>query len=179
MAGRALLQEQGSRLNPGIGVEPLHHGVVQQHIREGDEAHSLMVSQVGLNHRAAVAGLIGLAAALVRPAMGVVDGLVEAVAAFDAGAGQAAEVVGRGGRFHQGGERGRVGRHHQLIAQPAFESQPGNAERLVLIVAVAVDHVESRLRDSPGHALLFAVLHLAADRHAAGLVEQSLRVASA
>ena len=43
----ALLQEQFSRLDPRIGVEPRHEDVVVQHVGERDERHPLVVGEKG------------------------------------------------------------------------------------------------------------------------------------
>ena len=74
-------------------------------------------------------------------------------------------------------QRRRVRRHDELVAQAALQSQPGDAEGLVLVGAVAIDEVVGRLRDAPRHAAGGGVVHLPADRQAARLVEQRVRVA--
>ena len=63
--------------------------------------------------------------------------------------------------------------------RPALQAEPGDAERLVLIVAVAIDEVVRRLRNPPGHAVRGGVVHLAANDQPARFVEQRVRVACA
>ena len=72
------------------------------------------------------------------PARRVVERLVEPEAPRRALAGQAAEVRSGGRRVDHGRQRGGVGRDHQVLGEPALESQAGDAEGLVLIVAVRV-----------------------------------------
>ena len=44
-AGRALLEEELGRADARIRVEALHHHVAEKHVRERDEAHSLVVRE--------------------------------------------------------------------------------------------------------------------------------------
>ena len=47
MARDSLLEQQLGRLHAWIGVKALHHRVVEQHIRQGDQRHPGVVGQVG------------------------------------------------------------------------------------------------------------------------------------
>ena len=82
-----------------------------------------------------------------------IDRVIQAVLAFQSGFDEAAQVVGARGRIDHRGKRGRVGRHHKLVAEAALQSEAGHAERFVLKSAQAIDDVVGRLRDSPRDAL--------------------------
>ena len=115
---------------------------------------------------------------MVGLASGVVDRVEESVVALEARSGQPSQV-GRAlrGIDHRGERRG-VGRHHQLVAQPALQTEPRDAEGLVLIGVVSVDDVVRGLRDAPRHSARGGVLHLAAHDHPTRFVEQRVRIAS-
>lgn len=49
LQGDALLEQEFSRLNPGIGVEAAHHGKVQEVIGQGDKAHALVVGHIAFD----------------------------------------------------------------------------------------------------------------------------------
>src|SRR4029078_7881383 len=106
-----------------------------------------------------------------------VDRLVEAVRSLQAFRGEAPEVPGGLRRRERGRERGRVGRHDQLVAQAALETQAGDSEGAVLVVVAPVDEVVGALRDSPGDAAVARVLDLAPHAHATALVEDRFRIA--
>ena len=103
-----------------------------------------------------------LAAAL--PRRRVVDGLEQAQLAGQAVGGETLQVEARRfGRNHQRQCR-RVGRHDEVVAKPSLQTQPGNAERAVLVIQVDVDGVVAALRHSPRHPALPSVLDLPLDR---------------
>ena len=70
-------------------------------------------------------------------------------------------------RHHAG-----VRRDDQVVGEPALEAEARHAERAVLVVELRVGLVVAGLRDAPRHAALGAVLDLALDDAAIGLVEQ-------
>ena len=107
----------------------------------------------------------------------VVDGLVVAVGARLPLLGEPPQVASREPRLHHRRERRRVGRHDQLVAEAPLQPEAGDAEGLVLVVAVTVGDVVGALRDAPGHLPRGAVLELPKHRHAAALREQRLRIA--
>ena len=172
----ALLQQQLGRLHAAVGVEAPHHGGVAQHVRERAERHALVMSEVGAHHDPATRGRGD--ERRVALARRVVDRLVVAERTLEPELGETLQVPRRELGVDERGERGRVGRHHQLVPEPALQAQARHAEGLVLVLARAVDDRERRLGDAPGHLAARGVLHLAAHREGAGAVEQRARVAS-
>ena len=158
----ALLQQQGNGLKLRLGLEASLHRPVQQHAGQGQQAHALVVGHKRANdHRTLPARQAG---------DGVVDGLVQAKAPGQSIRGQALQVTAGGlGRHHHGQCRG-VGRHHQVVAEAAFESQPRHTEGPVLIIEVPIHHVVSGLGHAPGQAQLIAVFDLPGHGGAAGLL---------
>jgi len=80
-------------------------------------------------------------------------------------------------------QAGFLGRHHQrkhcsigcddqIVREPAFEAQSGNAEGAVLVVLLSVDGVVAGFRNSPGHPALPPVFDLPGNCGPAGLVEE-------
>ncbi len=178
VARHALLQEQLRRLDARIGVEALHHAVAGQRVGDGRQGHPLVVREVRPHQSPSEAEPGRSRLGLLRVTGRVVDGLEVAVRSEEPLARQAAQVLGRGGGVDERGERGRVGRDHQLVAQAPLQAQPRDAERLVLVVAVVIDEVVGALGDPPGHAALGRVVPLPAHRHPATLVEQRVGVAA-
>ena len=110
-------------------------------------------------------GSLGRSAAAAEPVLrGVVERLVEPVAREHPLARELAEVLRGGLRVDHRRERGRVRRDHDVVREAALESEVGDAERAVLVVAGPVDEVEARLADAPGHAERPAVLDLPTHR---------------
>ena len=117
------------------------------------QRHALMMGKEGpydLGLRRA-RRLSGVDRGSARP---VVDRFVEAESAVEPLPGQCDEVRHRGRRIDQAGERGRIRRHDEVVGEPSLESQAGDAERLVLIVAEPVRERVRRLRNAPGNAAL-------------------------
>ena len=113
----------------------------------------------------------------VRRAVGVVDGVEEAVLARGVQPrSRRRRLATLPRRVDRQRQRRGIRRHDHFVAKAALEAQPGNAERLVLIRAVAVDDVVGGLRDAPGHTARARVVHLAAHDHAARRVEQGVGV---
>ena len=109
--------------------------------------------------------------------MRVVDRLVVPVVPGAPFVRQAPQVPRGELRLDHRREGGRVGGHHQLVGEAAFEAEARNTEGLVLVVAVAIDEVVGAFGDPPRHVPLRGVLGLAAHGHAAGLVEERPGVA--
>ncbi len=170
----SLLQQQLGRLDSRIGVEPVDHAVAQEDVGDGDERHALVVGHVGLHDDAgAGAGEPGRGLTLLGGlARCVVDGVEVAERAQRARGGEVPQIAHRLGRLEQRGQRRRIGRHDELVGEPALQSQARNAELLVLIVAETVGQVVGRLGDAPRHMALAAVANLLADGHAAALIEE-------
>ncbi len=178
-ARHALLQQQLGRLHPRVRVEPLHHRVAEQSVRQRNEGHALVMRQTGTDDRAPEASrLARFTLVTLGVAVRVVDGVVEAVLALETRGGQPPQVGGALHRIDHRGQGRRVGRHHQLVAQATLQAEAGDAEGLVLIGVVPVHEIVGRLRDAPRHAAGGRVVDLAADDHAAGFVEERLRVAA-
>ena len=175
-ARHPLLEQQLGGLDPRIGVEAPDHHVVQQHVGQRHQHHPLVVAHVGANHRRrsgrGVVEPIGL-----DVAGHVVDRLEEAELAAGALAFEPPQVGGCRQRIDQRAERGGVRRDDQLVAEAAGQAEPGHAEGLVLVGAVAIDGAVGRFRDAPRHAQAPPVLDLPLDGQPARLVEQGVGVA--
>ena len=101
-----------------------------------------------------------------------VHGLVHAEAAGRPLRGQLAQVATGGlGREHEGHDRG-VGSDDHVLAQAGFETQARHAERAVLVIKVGIQGVVTRFGYAPGHAVVAAVLELAAHGPPAGALQQ-------
>ncbi len=106
----------------------------------------------------------------------VIDGFEKAVFPDEPLIGHALHIqAGRFRRHHQGQCRG-IGGDHQILGQPALESQPRHPEGAVLVVEMDIDRVVARFGNAPRHAALLAVFDLPGDRRLAGLVEQGVGV---
>ena len=171
LAGRpwqALLQQQARRHHGGVRLEALPHGLAQQRVADRQQRHTLVMGHVGLDD--------GDVLARRQARRRVVDGFVETEASRQSGDVEAMQVLGgRGGRHHQGEHR-RVGCHHEIVAQAAFQSQSRHAERAVLVIHLRIDRVVARLGHAPRQSTLSTVFDLPRHRGATGLVEQAALV---
>ena len=141
--------------------------VPQQRV-QGEQAHTLMMGHVGVQHG------VGLATPL--PGRGVVDGLVQAEPTLGAGGGEPLQVLaGRLGRHHQRQCRG-VGGDDLVLREAALQAQARHSEGAVLVVELQVHGVVTGLRDPPGQAALPAIGDLARHRGPGGLFEQGIGV---
>ena len=165
VARRALVQQELGGLHHGLGVEALAQAPAEEHVGERGQGHALVMRHVGAHHRHP--GPLG------PPRAREVQRLVEAVGALPAQARELDEVSRRRGRVDHGGERGRVGRDHEVLAQPALEPEPWHAEARVLVRQVQVAHVVRRLGDAPGDAVGRPVGDVALDHEPARLLEQA------
>ena len=178
LARNALLEQQLGRLDAPIRMESVDHQVARQDVGDGDQAHSLVVREVGLDddsgagRRCCRQGRLGLCGL----ARGVVHRVVEPERSRGSFGREAPEVLRGCRRIHQCAQRRRVGRHDELVRESALEPQAGHAKRLVLVVAEPVDEVVGRLRDAPGHVAIAGVFDLALHRHAARSIEQRPRI---
>ena len=102
----------------------------------------------------------------------VVERLVETESAIEPVFGQAREVFGSRRRIDLSGQRGCVGRHHEIIRQATLQAEAGHTKGTVLIVSGAVGECIGRFRDTPRHTALPAVVDLANDARPAALIEQ-------
>ena len=161
----ALLEQEVGCLDARVGMKPLPQRGVMQRVVERGERHALVVCHVGgQNHTGFPIRRI--------PFECVIDRFVEAVPAdhaFPFETLKIAQDVERDKRRHQ---HGRVGRHDQIVGEPAFQPEPGDAKRPILIIALEILHVVRRFGDAPRHAPLQAVLHLSLDDGPVGLVEE-------
>ena len=101
-----------------------------------------MMGEVGADHGAG-SGTVDSSGGIVIVGLtrGVVDGIEETVVALEAIRRESPQV-GRGlSGVDHGGERRRVGADHQLVAEPALQTESRDAEGLVLIRVVPVDDV--------------------------------------
>ena len=138
-AGHALLQEELRGLDARVGVQAPHHRVVEQDVGERDEGHALVVGHEGPHDGSA--GRVGRLARGELAGVRVVDRLVEAVGPLEPRVREAPEVAHRERGSTMRGERRRVGSDDQLVGEPPLQAQARHAERLVLVVAVAIDEV--------------------------------------
>ncbi len=144
------------------------------HIVERHQRHALVVGQERGHDRSlrAVALPLGVLASLNRLVRRVVDGLVVAVPAFEAEAREPPQVAHGLIRLDHRGQHRRVRGDHQFVRQPPLQTQSRHAERLVLVVAPAVDVVEGRLRDPPGDAPRVRVVDLHAHHVPVRLIQE-------
>ena len=167
-ARHALLQQQQRRLHLRIGLEAALHRTVEQHVRDRQQAHALVVGHERAHQRVALPGR--------HARRGVVDRLVVAVAREHALLGQALQVRGGLVRRRQQGERARVGRDDELLREPALQAEPRHPERAVLVVLPRVGEVVAALRHAPRHVALASVVDLPRDGGAPRVLEQGARV---
>ncbi len=163
--GRALLQQQLRRLDDRLGAEPSAHRRLEQHVGQGDDRHPLVMGHVRLHDFELDA--------LGKPRRRVVDRFVEAVSPERADGGEPPEVLARGRGVDHGGERRGVGRHDEILGEPALQAEADDAEVRVLVGEVHVARVVSRFRDSPGNAALLPVLNLPPHREAVRVLEEA------
>ena len=164
-----LLQQQQGRLELGVGDEALLHWLIAQQVCQRQQAHALVVDHERAHHSVVLSTRQARA--------GVVDRFVQAEAAGESFSGEPLQVLaGRLGCNHQR-HHARVRGDHQVLREAALQAQTGHAERAVLVVHARIDQVVARLRHAPRHAALAAVVDLALDRIARGLVEQGALVA--
>ena len=150
--GHALLQEQVRGPERGAGQEAPLHGVVQQQIRQSQQAHPLV-----MGHERAD-GDAGLVRGQTRRR--VIHRFVKTVSAFAAFGGQPLQVLaGFPGRDHQRQRRG-VRSNDQVLGQASFQTQARHAKGAVLVVQMDIGPVVARFGNAPRHAAQFAVLDL-------------------
>ena len=106
----------------------------------------------------------------------VINRLVEPVVAEEPVGGKPLQVATRFERQHCQCQYAGVGSDDQVVPQSAFKTQPGYAERPVLIDMVHIGGVIAGLGYAPGHGALPAVFDLARHRGLAGLLQQSVLV---
>ncbi len=145
LARGALVQQRRHRLDPRIAHAPAARRPGQQHVGQGDDAHALVMRHEGLDPGDA------LVARLARRR--VVERLDEAVAAARLRRLETAQVGGGAVRRDLGGERGGVGRDHQLVDRRAAQGERGNALRRVLVGEGVVAAGVGRFGDAPGHVM--------------------------
>ena len=172
-AWNPFLQEELGRLDPGIGVEPVDHHVAQKDVGDGDERHSLVVGEVGLDDDAAATSSSRGVAVLFRLPRRVVDRVEVPERPPESLRRQASQIACGLDRLEESRQGGRVGSHDEVVGQTALQPEPRDAELLVLVVAEPVGQIVGGLGDSPRHLPVSAVPDLLADRHPATLVEQS------
>ena len=165
----ALLQQQQRGPQLRVGLEAALHRLAEQQVRQCQQAHALVVGHERSHDRAAAPAR--------QPRRRVVDGLVVAVGARQPLFGQPHQVLVCGPGLDHQRHHGGVGRHHQVLGQPALQAQAGHAEGAVLVVQRGVGGVVARLRHAPWHAALAAVVDLPLHRRAHALVEQRVLVA--
>ena len=116
-------------------------------VGDRDQGHPLVVRHVGADDRDGLA--------LRETRRGVVERLVEAVAAAPAGGGQAREkfrTAARGSTIAASAVA--YGATTTSSLRPRFRPEAGDAEVRVLVGELDVAHVVGGLRDAPGHAEL-------------------------
>ncbi len=144
------------------------HGTVEEQVGQGEQAHALVMGHVGPNHRARLAAW--------ETGRRVVDGFIESELSLGAFFGESLQIHAGVFRRHHQRERRGIGRNHDIVGKPAFQSQPGHAECPILVVQMHVDRVVAGFRNPPRDAALFSVGDLPLHRCLAGLVEQGVVV---
>ena len=149
-----LLQQQFGCLDHGLGMEAPTHRALAKGIRNGDDAHALVMRHIGAHDRDRCA--------LRQARLRVVQRLVPAIAAAAAGRRQPREIGrGRAGIDHRG-ERRRIGRDDSVGADAAFQAEARDAEAGILIGEVEVAGVVGGFGRAPRDLPPRAVSHLLA-----------------
>ena len=102
----------------------------------------------------------------------VVDGFIESEAAEQPVPRELLEIVRGCCWIDEARQRGGVWRDHQFVGQPPSQTEARHTERAVLILTGAVSERVCRLRDTPRHASLAAVLDLSEHTGTAALIQQ-------
>ena len=165
IARRAFLQEQFRRLNARLGVKPRPHPAVEDHIGDGDDAHSLVMRHVGPND--------GDRRPVGDPRARVVEGLVEPIAAARADSGKPLEIAHRALRVDHRGERRCIRRDHRVRAQPALEPEPRDTEVRILVGELEIARVVGRFGNSPRDPELGGISDLQLHDQPAGLIQEA------
>ena len=166
--GHALLQEQVRSPERWAQEETPLHRAVQQPIRQGEQAHPLMMGHVRAD------GDTGPARRQTRRS--VIHCLVKSVSAFASFGGEEFKILaGFAGRNHQGHRRG-VRSNHEIFRQAAFQTKARHAEGAVLVIQMHVGAVVAGFGNTPRDAAQLAVFDLLPDGPLAGLIEQGVFV---
>ena len=163
----ALVQQRGHGLQVRIGHAPTLCHTAKQQVGQRHQAHALVVGHEGGHRSEAVA--TGL------PRGGEIQCLDETVTPARAEPGQYCQVGGGAARCDQQGQRGGVGRDHQLVEWRASQRQPRHALRCVLVSQCLVTPGVSRFRNAPRHGLCLGEGHLLMQCGTAGFVEHAAR----
>ena len=174
VAADALLQQQLRRLDSGLRVEAFDHSIAQQRVGERHERHPLVVGHVRRDDHAVAAGHRTARWHQARDACSR-SRRRSRTRPSTPDRGEPAQVGGARRGIDHDGQRGRVRRDDHFIAQAAFQPEPRDAERLVLVGAVPIDDVVGGLGDAPGHAARGGVVHLPAHDQPTRFVEQRVR----
>ena len=165
VAGHALLEQQFGRLDGRFGVEALDHRSVVDDVAEGHDNHALVMSHVTVDD--------GDRRPSRKATCGVVERFAKAIPSGGAAGGQSGEVADRGVGSDHRCEGGGVGGDHEGVAQAPSDAQAGHAEPGILVSLSEVTGVESRLGDSPRHAVLVGVTDLAVDDQPIGVLQHA------
>ena len=160
----ALMQQQLHDPDPRFFTKTPHQHIGTEGIVQGGEDHALVMGHERAHGSATPA--------TGNPLGGEVRRFVEPVAADQAEALQAQQIVQRGRRIDRQGQRRRVGRHHQIARLLAAQAQCGHPECPVAVAVFGIARGEGRFGDAPGHALVAAMLALHLDGGAFALPEQ-------
>ena len=137
VARRPLLQQQLGGLHDRLAVEARSHRAAVQHVRDRDDRHALVVRHVGPH---------GGDRLVLQQSLGrVVERLVEPVRTACAEALEPRQVLRRRGGVDHRRQRRRIGRDHEVLAEPALQAQPRHPEVRVLVRGLEIARVEGRL----------------------------------
>jgi hypothetical protein len=153
--GRALDEERLRGPDDGVRVEATHHRLAVQHVVDRGQDHSLVVRHERADDRVRRPG--------VETGCREVHGLVQAVAPHESELVQTVEIGHDRRQRERQREQGRIGRDDHVVLESALEPEIGDAEGTVLVVALRVEAVVSRLRYAPRNSTPGAIRDLGPD----------------
>src|SRR5678809_776957 len=114
----SLKQQRLDSLDAAIGMKALTHNAAVEHIVYSHQAHTLMMTHVGIDDDSTATLAFLLA--------GVIQRLVESPASVHASLLQTLEIPDRFLWLDQQGQSCGVRRHNQVVLQPTFQAQRRN-----------------------------------------------------
>src|SRR5580692_5423072 len=114
-------------------MEAAPHHTIAQGVCECHQRHSLMVRHESAHHLNVLA--------LRQPAARIVQRFVKTVSSQPTCSGESRKILHCGRRVNHCRESGGVRRDHQILAQPALESEPTYSETRVLICEVDITSI--------------------------------------
>ena len=132
--GYPLLQQQTGRFERGVSLKAALHRLIEQKVRQRQEAHPFMVCHKRPDRRAADSER--------QARRGVVYCFIKTVAALASFRRKPLEISACGlGRHHQSHDRG-IRRNNDVFGQSSLQSKPRYAKGPILVVQVHIPCVE-------------------------------------